>query len=153
MAIKGQPTLFYDRASAILEIDGIEYAGFTTCSEIGEKIANISHREGGGGDALNQPSSNVTREPITLERGFADSTELWDWFKQVRDKTVSASEIKKNGRIVQKDAGGADAVIIDIGPCYPTDCVLGPWDKNDETTAVYEKCVLVWDGPMDRNPA
>lgn len=152
MAVKGQPTLFYDKANAILEIDGMEYAGFKTCSEVGEKNANISHREGGGGDALNQPSGTITREPITLERGFSDNTELHDWFKAIRDKTLSREEIKRNGRIIQKDEAGQDMIILDIGPCYPPELIYGGWDK-DAVEPTIEKCILVWDGPLERLPA
>jgi len=149
MAIKGQPTLFYDDANAILEIDGIEYAGFATCSEIGEKNENISHREGGGGDALNQASGIITRDPITMTRGFSDNEELWEWFKSIRDKTVSRSAMKKNGRIIQKDVDGTDAVILDVGPCKPDEMVYGGWDKEGKK-AVIEKVVFTWDGPLDR---
>jgi len=149
MAIKGQPTLFYDDSNAILEIDGIEYAGFGTCSEVGEKNENIAHYEGGGGDALNQPSGIITRDPITLTRGFSDNEELWNWFKAVRDKTLARSAIKKNGRIIQKDVDGTDAVILDIGPCRVSEMVWGGWDKEGKK-GVIEKCVLIWDGPLDR---
>ncbi len=151
MAIIGKPTEFYDKARGIFEIDGIVYAGFKTFSEIDEQLANISHREGGGQDAMNHPG-NVTRAEITIERAFSNTTEMWDWYKGIRDGTIPAAEVKRIGRFIQRDEAKLDKEVLEIGPCYIRKCGYGGWDK-DADEAVYENIIIVWDGPLERYPA
>lgn len=143
MTIKGTPVNVYDKARFILEVDGIEYAGFTTCSEIGGEIGVIEHREGGRKEAFKK-DGNVTFPELTLERGFSENRELWEWWKGIRDGTITGDEKRRTARLVQQDEAKQAKVALRLANAWPRVVRYGGWDNNADE-AVYETCILVYE--------
>ncbi len=146
MTIIGQPRSFHKKWKFIVEIDGIDYAGFKKCSELSVEIAKVEHIEGG---ALipNKSPGRLTFADITLERGATQDRELFDWFQDV---TMLASGLglpdngyKRNLDIVQQDRDATTLRRWSVTGAWPVKFVAGEWDDSDEN--VIESVTLTYD--------
>jgi len=75
-------------------------AGFSECTGLDLTLAAEEYKEGGNNGGVLKFASRATWSNITLKRGVADSTELWDWhfsFVEGRGK-------RRDGVIVLLDA-------------------------------------------------
>lgn len=90
----------------LVEIDGLTQASFQECSGLDATTEPIDYREGGDNTTVRKLPGRTSYSEITLKRGMSDSVELWDWFKQIRDGTVT----RKNGSIVVYDLANASEV-------------------------------------------
>ncbi len=90
----------------LVEIDGLTQASFQECSGLDATTEPIEYREGGDNTTVRKLPGRTSYSDITLKRGMTDSSELWDWFKQIRDGNV----IRKNGSIVVYDLANAKEV-------------------------------------------
>jgi phage tail-like protein len=90
----------------LVEIDGLTQASFQECSGLDATTEPIEYREGGDNTTVRKLPGRTSYSEITLKRGMTDSTELWDWFKQIRDGNVA----RKNGSIVVYDLTNAAEV-------------------------------------------
>lgn len=84
-----------------LLIPGITEAHFTKCSGLGVQIDPISYIEGGS-PIEHQIPGRAHYDPVTLEYGFTESTELWDWVISALKPPVA----RKNVQILVLDADG-----------------------------------------------
>ena len=66
--------------SFFVEVNGLLEAAFTSCSGLSAKRDVINHEEGGVNDYVHRLPGRTSYGNITLKRGIAFSTELWDWF-------------------------------------------------------------------------
>lgn len=76
----------YGAFNFLVEIDGINVAGFSEVSGLEITIDVIEYRE--GGDQATSPRKLPGLHKftnITLKRGYSEATELWDWMKTVLD--------------------------------------------------------------------
>lgn len=86
-----------------VEIQGVSYAGFKTCSEIGASIEGIDHREGGA-PLPQRDLGLVTYRDVTLERGATDENHLWEWWQEHVDAAKyggSADAHKRQADVVE----------------------------------------------------
>jgi phage tail-like protein len=65
-----------------IELDGIIEAGFTECKGLGMKWKVFQYKEGGVNEYVHQLPERVEYSKITLKRGIALSSALWDWCQQ-----------------------------------------------------------------------
>lgn len=84
----------YKNFRFVVEIDGIQQAGFSECSGLGSRIAVIEYREGGEPVRVRKLAGRISYNDITLRWGITNSRELYDWYRagltgQVDRKTVS----------------------------------------------------------------
>jgi phage tail-like protein len=84
-----------------LVIMGITEAHFTECSGLGIRIDSISYVEGGS-PVEHQIPGQAHFDPVTLQYGFTDSMELWEWVKSAVKQPVQ----RKNVQILILDADG-----------------------------------------------
>ncbi|MDJ0747490.1 MAG: phage tail protein [Xenococcaceae cyanobacterium MO_167.B27] len=89
----------------LVEIEGINRAGFRECSGLDSAQDPIEYREG------NEKYLTVRKLPglvkysnIVLKYGITDDQELWDW----RTKAVEGEVERKNGSIVLLDDQGQE---------------------------------------------
>lgn len=87
----------YKAFNFIVEISGINSAGFSECYGLSTETDVIEYRE--GGDAI----GGVRKLPglhkysnITLKRGMTANRELWNWRKNIIDGDID----RRNGAIV-----------------------------------------------------
>ncbi|GGN58806.1 phage tail protein [Actinoplanes lobatus] len=93
----------FRNSNFILEIDGIEQAGFTEVTGMGVDIAVAEYQEGGHVTPRKLPGQ-VTYPNITLKWGLTDSRELYDWFRDVARGIVQ----RRDGSIILQDQTGTE---------------------------------------------
>jgi phage tail-like protein len=114
----------------LVEIDGVTQAGFQDCSGFGASTDPIEYREG---------NENPGRDPITMRKlpgmtkynnitlkwGLTDSTELYDWYRDI----TKGMDVRKNGSIIVLDTQGQEKVRWNFRNGWPT-----KWDGPDFTS-------------------
>ncbi len=114
----------------LVEIDGITQAGFQDCSGFGASTDPIEYREG---------NENPGRDPITMRKlpgmtkynnitlkwGLTDSTELYDWYRDI----TKGMDVRKNGSIIVLDTQGQERVRWNFRNGWPC-----KWDGPDFTS-------------------
>jgi phage tail-like protein len=100
-----------------LEIDGIQQAGFSEVA-IGETTTDaIDYREGNEPMHVRKLSGLTKYGNITLKWGATDSTELFNWHKQIVDGQIKNN--RKNVAIVVVDEAGDDKARFVISEAWP----------------------------------
>jgi phage tail-like protein len=92
----------YRNFNFVVEIDGIQQAGFTDCSGFGANTDPIEYREGGKNTTLHKLPGQTKYPNIVLKWGLTDSRELYDWYGDV----VRGKVRRANGSIVVYDVDG-----------------------------------------------
>ena len=84
----------YGGYNFIIEIDGVQRAGFSELSGITAENDVIDYREGAA------PSLNVSKlpglvkyGPVTLKRGFTQNHELWAWRRSIIEGNIQRRNI------------------------------------------------------------
>jgi phage tail-like protein len=80
----------------LVEIEGIQQAGFMECTGLGSRIEVVEYREGGDDSAVRKLPGRVTYPDITLKWGVTKSRELYDWHRAV----INGQLQRKNGSVV-----------------------------------------------------
>jgi phage tail-like protein len=114
----------------LVEIDGITQAGFQDCSGFGASTDPIEYREGNenpGRDPITvRKLPGMTKyNNITLKWGLTDSTELYDWYRDI----TKGMDVRKNGSIIVLDTQGQERVRWNFRNGWPT-----KWDGPDFTS-------------------
>jgi phage tail-like protein len=114
----------------LVEIDGITQAGFQDCSGFGASTDPIEYREGNenpGRDPITvRKLPGMTKyNNITLKWGLTDSTELYDWYRDI----TKGMDVRKNGSIIVLDTQGQEKVRWNFRNGWPT-----KWDGPDFTS-------------------
>jgi phage tail-like protein len=138
--VRGKPVEIYDKMRFVLEIDGIIYGGFKTCSPIADKSGVLKHWEGGS-KLAKKKLGNIDYDPLTLERGLSDNTELYDWRKGTKDGTLKGKDKRKTVRLIVQDEDQEDRIAYKFYECLNAELHAGPWD-NEAQEMVLEKLVL-----------
>jgi phage tail-like protein len=87
-----------------VEVLGLQVAGFTEASGLDREVQVEEYREGGV-NGFTHKLATVTKYPnLTLRRGLADATELWQWHQDVVNGKIQRRQIN----IVLIDTSGAD---------------------------------------------
>ena len=113
----------YRNFNFLVEIDGITQAGFSDCTGFGASNDPIEYREGG------MPENTVRKLPgqtkytnITLKWGLTDSTELYDWYRDVTKGKIE----RKSGSIILLDLEGQEKIRWNFYEAWPS-----KWDSVD----------------------
>jgi len=86
----------YKAFNFIVEIDGIQVAGFTECVGLSTETDIIEYREGNERGGIRKIPGLTKFTNITLKRGLTRSRDLWNWRKVVMDGGVD----RRSGTIV-----------------------------------------------------
>ena len=109
----GQPRSFHKRFKFTVEIGGLTFFGFQTCSELKMTLGTVTHREGGTLVADKTPGL-LTTDPITLTRGASNDLEMYEKWKKVIDAAANGGIGENDGAydddidIVQRDRDGTE---------------------------------------------
>lgn len=83
----------------IVELDGIQVAGFTEVGGIATESDMIEYREGADTPTVRKLPGLLTYTNITLKKGYTTNTELWDWRKTTLDGVTE----RRGGSIILLD--------------------------------------------------
>src|SRR5579859_4635040 len=86
----------YKAFNFIVEIDGVQSAGFMECSGLSAEITVIEYREGGSNSAPIKLPGLRKFSNITLKRGLTQSRDLWQWLNSILQGKID----RRNGAII-----------------------------------------------------
>jgi phage tail-like protein len=112
----------YRNFNFLVEIGGITQAGFSDCSGFGSSTDPIEYREGGENTTVRKLPGMTKNTNITLKWGLTDSTELYDWYREI----VNGKVDRRNGSIVVLDLEGKEKLRWNFFQGWPT-----KWDGPD----------------------
>lgn len=96
----------YSAFNFILEIDGIDAAGFSECSGLTMETDIIEYRNGDEDITVRKLPGLKKFTNITLKRGFTQSKDLFEWRKTVMDGKTE----RKGGAIILRDEALEEAL-------------------------------------------
>ena len=102
----------------LLEIDGITQAGFQEVAIPDSTTDPIEYRNGDEGPTVRKLPGLVKYGNLTLKWGITDSTELYEWRKQVEDGNTM--EARKNVAIILLNEVGEPASRWEFRQAWPT---------------------------------
>lgn len=155
MTIQGTTRQFQQKFKFRVEIDGVTFAAFKTCSKIQVQVGVIEHREGGALIPDLQPGL-VTVPPVTLTRGVSSDRDLYLWMQEVvsmsgipddeidMKRSVDIVQLNRNGRVELKRWTLVNA--------FPIDYSGGEWD-NDAEENTMEEIILRYDYAIEAGEA
>jgi phage tail-like protein len=86
----------YKAFNFLVEIDGIQVAGFTECTGLSTETDVIEYREGSDRRGIRKIPGLTKFSNITLKRGLTRSRDLWNWRKAV----INGGVDRRSGAIV-----------------------------------------------------
>jgi phage tail-like protein len=87
-----------------VEILGLQVGGFSEVSGLEREVQLEDFREGGLNDFTHKLVTMTKYPNLSLKRGLADRTELWQWHQDVINGRIERRQIT----VVLVDTGGAD---------------------------------------------
>lgn len=121
-----------------VEIGSIKEAAFTECS--GLELSNdvFEYQEGGLNEYTHRLPGRTKYSNVTLRRGFAQSNELFDWYKEMEGNLLQGKAIeRKQVTISLYDPTRKSPVTWILADAIPVRWV-GPNMKSDEATVAIE---------------
>ncbi len=125
-----------------VEIDGVLVAGFTSCSGLEVSRETLELVEGGVNDHVHVLPGPLEHGHLTLKRGIAFTTFLWDWFHQ---GGFDAAVQRRPVTIYRYDLTGALASTWSIRDAYPVKWV-GAELRADSRELAVETLELAFGG-------
>lgn len=99
----------------LVEIDGIQQAGFTECTGFGSKVEAVKYREGGDDAHQRNLIGQSSYGDITLKWGATNSKELHDWHVTA----ITGQLQRKNGSVILCDDTGTEQVRWNFYKAWP----------------------------------
>ncbi len=106
----------YKNFRFLVEIDGIQQAGFSECSGFGSEVEVIEYREGGEPTAVRKLPGRARFPNITLKWGVTDARELYEWHRAVLQGQIQ----RKQGSIILLDDEGNPRVRWNFFEAWPS---------------------------------
>ncbi len=116
-----------------VEIDGVLVAGFTSCSGLEVSRETLELVEGGVNDHVHVLPGPLQHGHITLNRGIAFTTFLWDWFHQ---GGFDAAVQRRKVTIIRYDVSGAVARTWPMPDAFPVKWVGAELRADSREVAV-----------------
>jgi phage tail-like protein len=100
----------------LVEIQGIQQAGFSECSSVGSHLEVVEYRDGGDVINVQKFPGKVSYPDITLKWGMTDNHDLYD----LHLKAVNGNPQKVSGSVIQLDDTGAESVRWNFFNAWPS---------------------------------
>jgi phage tail-like protein len=115
----------------VVEIDGLESAGFMQVTGLQRETTFEEYREGGLNDYVHKLVT-VTKFPsLSLKRGVTSKTDLWDWHQEV----VAGDIRRKAMAILLLDEAGETAWRWTVDAAFPVKWSGADLDSANNTVA------------------
>lgn len=86
----------YKAFNFLVEVDGIQSAGFTECTGLSTETDVIEYREGSDRGGIRKIPGLAKFSNIVLKRGLTRSRDLWNWRKVIIDGGID----RRSGAII-----------------------------------------------------
>lgn len=127
------PINYYTQFKFVVEIDGVQRAAFTTCSEPKFTAETVKQREGGRIHPHKAPGPGEFNT-ITLERGASSDNDLYNWSRDCYDAAAGTGkkvpDLFRNVEIVQLDRDGSELERTILYDAWVKSFSAGKWDNN-----------------------
>jgi phage tail-like protein len=100
----------------LVEIHGIQQAGFSECSAVGSHLEVVEYRDGGDVINVQKFPGKVSYPDITLKWGMTDNHDLYDLHLQA----VKGTPKKVSGSVIQLDDTGSEKVRWNFFNAWPS---------------------------------
>jgi len=137
-----------------VEINGEVIAEFTEVSGLEAEVDVFEYEEGGNNLYVYKLPGRVKYPNVTLKRGITDTTDLWDWFYSIMNRTGGSKTPtepridpieRKNITLILYDSSGTVRREWELINAYPVKWT-GPSFKADENAITIEAIELVHQG-------
>jgi len=99
-----------------IEIEGVTQGAFTACDGLEATVDVVTFANASTNDILVRKRPGRTQySNIVLRRGHVNSTDLWEWFKQVTDGRVE----RKSGSVIVLDDTGQEIFRYNFFEAWP----------------------------------
>lgn len=119
-------------SSFIVEIDGITTSSFVSVEGIGSDLEVVEYRSGSEKNEVHLVPGLARAGPITLKRYLDENDELWNWFKDTRDNSVSRISMS----VVILDRNHEEKVRYNFHECWPSEYYLEPLESKPSDVAL-----------------
>jgi phage tail-like protein len=147
MGIIGTPRKFHTKFKFLVEVDGIGYAGYRSCSNLKSEAGDIDHHEGGVIIPDKQPGK-LKISDVTLEHGATSDLSLWIWHNEcwnaARNGGLVDDRFKRMATIRQLDRDNSTIMRWRLYRAYCKLFDAGAWD-NEADENVVRQVVLRFD--------
>jgi phage tail-like protein len=116
----------------VVEIDGIQRAGFRECSGLDAANDSIDYREGSDNLAVKKIPGLVKYSNITLKWGMTTDPDIWEWRKSAMDGKVQ----RKNLSIVMLGEDGAEVGRWNVENAWCTKLTLPSFNATGNDVAI-----------------
>lgn len=106
----------YKQFRFLVEIHGIQQAGFSECSSVGSHLEVVEYRDGGDVINVQKFPGKVSYPDITLKWGMTDNQELYSLHLQA----VKGHIKKVSGSVIQLDDTGAEKIRWNFFNAWPS---------------------------------
>lgn len=125
-------------------------AGFQKVSGLKMSTEVTEYREGGDNNTLSKIPGLTKFDPITLERGMSEDTDMWDWAMKLFDldgdsKLPEAPNYRANMEISLKDRNGNIVRKWQVPNCWVSKYETGDFDAMSNNIMI-EKIEIVHEG-------
>jgi phage tail-like protein len=121
----------YGSANFLVEIEGIETAGFHSVAGLDARIDVEEYREGGDRGSRKEPGS-VEYGNIVLARGVTDDGRLFDWWRRGADGAVDRRDLA----VVLLDRRGNAVARWSASAAWPVRYAVSPFDSGSDDVAL-----------------
>lgn len=83
----------YDGFRFRVEIFGLQVGGFTQVTGLEREVQTEDFREGGRNDYTHKLATVTKYQNLSLKRGIADATELWQWHQDVINGKIERRQV------------------------------------------------------------
>jgi phage tail-like protein len=150
MPLQGTYRKLYGRFKFNVNIQGIPFAGFKSCTAIKVTVGQFEYREGGALVAYKEPAL-ANFEDVTLARGISHQLQLWEWVLEVVDVMaklpggvgLKSPQFKRNMTVNQMDRDDSVAIRWKLHDAFPKDYEASEFDNDAEEVSL-ETLVLAY---------
>jgi phage tail-like protein len=123
----------YASFNFLVEIDGVASAGFAEADLPGGRIETIEYREGADKTSgARKLPGRVSYEDVVLRRGLSGRTDLYDWWRAVRDGAPD----RRNVSIVLLDEAREPVQRWQLRDAWPTRLAYGGLAASKNEVAI-----------------
>ena len=91
----GPPENPYRQLNYVVEVEGLQVAGFQRVSGLTARMETVEYREGGTNGHVHKLPGQFTHQNLVLERGLTNRTVLWDWIEDVRSPSKPTADVRR----------------------------------------------------------
>ncbi|MCP3993683.1 MAG: phage tail protein [bacterium] len=121
-----------------VELDGVDIGAFKEASGIESKTEIVEYKEAtkSGKMIIRKQPGAMSWTDITLKRRIDNSTELWDWRRDVENGNIDAA--RRNGSIVLYDSTNSEVARWNFEAGWPSRWKGADLSASSDTIAVEE---------------